>query len=85
VLDVEQRRVTFFDGRARPAVTHRWSIQLAGSVLFPIGMASSEQFVANLVANRHPGWIGQRLRTPVQVVTGRFAAADFDTIPPARR
>jgi hypothetical protein len=85
VLDVEQRRASFFDGEARHVLTRRFSLQLAdGRFFLPIGMVSSAQFVAMLWVSQHPSRMGEPIRTPVDIVTGRFGASTFETIAKGR-
>jgi hypothetical protein len=85
VVDVEQRRVSVFDGNANPVVTRRFSLQLAdGRAVFPIGMVSSAQFVATLTLWRQPHRVGERSRTAVEVVTGRFDSSGFHRIAAGR-
>ena len=81
VVDVEQRRVSVFDEEARPVATRRFALQLHdGRQFFPLGLVSSAQYVATLMAYRHPRSVGERIQTPVDVVTGGFDSSGFNRI-----
>jgi hypothetical protein len=81
VVDVAQRRASFYDNEGRPAGTRRFSIQLTdGRVFSPIGMVSSDRYIAALLEAKRPTRLGQHIRNAVELVTGQFGAANFAAI-----
>lgn len=86
VVDMEQRRVSFFDAEANHVASRRFTLQLLdGRVFFPFGAVSSVQFVGTLTEQKWPTRVGERVRNPVEIVTGRFGASSaFQTITKGR-